>query len=79
VLDPFADTLREPPEVPRDLLPVAGELGRVLVSFFDDITRILEVRPSSPRRPAADPGSHHDPRDDARSFGLVLILRRGRR
>jgi hypothetical protein len=34
-------------QVRRDLIPVAGELGRVLFPFFDDVRRILEVRPSS--------------------------------
>jgi hypothetical protein len=45
--DLFAGAPGKLPEVPRDLLPVAGELRRVLVSFFDSVEKILEVRPSS--------------------------------
>jgi hypothetical protein len=49
--DPLADIHGELPQVLRDLLPVAGELRRVLVSFFDDIGKILEVRPKAQGRP----------------------------
>jgi hypothetical protein len=63
--DPLADVHGELPQVPRDLLPVASELRQVLVSFFDDVGRILEVCPPNRGRPAVDPGSHDDERDDA--------------
>jgi hypothetical protein len=38
--DLFAGAPGKLPEVPRDLLPVAGELRRVLAPFFDDVGRI---------------------------------------
>ena len=63
--DPLADTLGELPQVLRDLLPVASELRRVLVSFFDDLGKILEVRLPIQARPGVDPGSQDDPREDA--------------
>ena len=55
----------ELPQVRLDHLPVTGELRRVLVSFFDDVGRILEVRPPTQERLAVDPGSKDDPREDA--------------
>jgi len=42
--DPIADAQGEFPQVPRDLLAVAGELRRVLVPFFDDVGSILGHR-----------------------------------
>jgi hypothetical protein len=42
--DPLAGVHGELPQVPRDLRPVSGELRRVLVSFFDDVGRILGHR-----------------------------------
>jgi serine/threonine protein kinase len=50
--DPLADIHAELPQVLCDLLPVAGELRRVLVFFFDDLGKILEVRRSDPPPPA---------------------------
>ena len=63
--DPLADVHGELPQVPRDLRPVAGELRPVLVSFFDDVGRILEVRLPNQGRASVEPGSHDDQRDDA--------------
>jgi hypothetical protein len=51
--DPLAGVHAELPRVPRDLRAVAGELRRVLVSFLDDVARILEVRPPNQWRAAA--------------------------
>jgi len=42
----------ELPQVLRDLPPIGGELRRVLVSFFDDVGRILGHEQVEPARVA---------------------------